>query len=236
VNGRTTRYRVAGIVSDFGTPATAYVTQAGFARASGDRRRASLRRDTGVRVSLVRVRTVGHDAAARAAVTETIKRRFAGEGIALRGIVPLGQYKLALNGHAMVLAQTLGALAAVMAIVGIFGLGSAIGAGVLERTREFGVMRSIGASSRAIAAVVIVEGLLYGTASAVVALLLSVPLTLLLDGFIGTQAFLTPLPFVLPLTVVALTSAVAVICAAIASAAAARAAARLTIHEALAAV
>jgi putative ABC transport system permease protein len=226
VNGRVARYRLIGIVSDFGSPATAYVTESGFARASGERGR----------VSLVRVVTTAHDAAARTVASDAIRGRFAGEGIPVRAIVPIGQYKLALNGHAMVLAQTLGALAVVMAVVGIFGLGSAIGSGVLERTREFGVMRSIGASSRDIAAIVVVEGLLYGAASAVAALLLSVPLTLLLDAFIGTQAFLVPLPFVLPPAVVALSAAVALAGAALASAAGARAAARLTIRDALAAV
>jgi putative ABC transport system permease protein len=226
VDGRVARYRLAGIVSDFGSPATAYVTESGFARASGERDR----------VSVARVVTSGHDGAARAAASDAIRRRFADEGIALRGIVPIGQFKLALTGHAQVLAQTLGAIAVVMAIVGIFGLGSAIGSGVLERTREFGVMRSIGASSRAVAAIVVVEGLLYGAASAVAALVLSVPLTLLLDGFIGTQAFFVPLPFVLPPLVVAITGGVALVAAAAASAAAARAAARLTVREALAAV
>ena len=226
LNGRIARYRLVGIVSDFGNPATAYVTESGFARASGEPGR----------VSQVRVVTRRHDGAAHTAAVGAIQRRFADEGIALRSVTPVGQFRLALNGHALVLAQTLGAIAVVMAIVGIFGLGSAIGSGVLERTREFAVMRSIGASSRAVAAIVVVEGLLYGAVSAVAALLLSIPLTLMLDRFIGMQAFLVPLPFVLPPAVVATCTAVGLAAAALASLAAARAAARLTIRDALTAV
>ncbi|MDB5069742.1 MAG: FtsX-like permease family protein [Candidatus Eremiobacteraeota bacterium] len=226
LNGRVARYRLVGTVSDFGNPATAYVTESGFARASGEPGR----------VSQIRVVTRGHDGAARAAAVAAIQRRFADEGIVLRSATPVGQFRLALNGHALVLAQTLGAIAVVMAIVGIFGLGSAIGSGVLERTREFGIMRSIGASSRAVAAIVVVEGLLYGALSAVAALLLSIPLTLMLDRFIGMQAFLVPLPFVLPPAVVAISTAVGFAAAALASLAGALAAARLTIRDALAAV
>lgn len=225
-NGRVAHYRLEGVVSDVGNTATAYVTEAGFARASGEHGR----------VSVVHVVTNAHDATARAAAADAIGRRFARAGIAVRAIVPTGQYKVALNGHAAAIAQTLGALAVIMAIVGIFGLSSALGSGVLERMREFGVMRSLGASPRTVAAIVVVEGLLYGAASALAALLLSIPLILMLDSFIGVQALLTPLPFVLPPAVVALTTAAGLAAAALASAAAARAAVRVTVRDALTAV
>jgi putative ABC transport system permease protein len=226
VNGRVSRYTLAGIVSDFGSPATAYVTEEGFARASGENGR----------VSLVRVVTRRHDRAGRDAAVRTLQQRFADDGIALRGTVVLGAFKLALDGHAAALANTLAAIAVVMAVVGVLSLISAIAGGVLERTREFGVMRSLGASSAAIAGIVAAEGMLYGALSALAAIVLSIPLTLALDGFIGTQAFFVPLPFALSPIGAAIATAVALLAAAAASAVGAHAAARLTIREALAAV
>jgi putative ABC transport system permease protein len=225
VNGRVTRYRLSGIVSDFGSPATAYVTEEGFARASGE----------SARVSLVRVVTRRHERAGRDAAILSLRQRFADDGIALRGTVALGAFKLALEGHAAALANTLAAVAVVMAVVGVLSLISAIAGGVLERTREFGVMRSIGATSTAIAGIVAAEGMLYGALSALAAIVLSIPLTLALDGFIGMQAFFVPLPFTLSPTAAAISTAVALLAAAAASAAGARAAAHLTVREALAA-
>jgi putative ABC transport system permease protein len=224
VDGRVTRLRLVGIVSDFGSPATAYVTPAGFARAGGARDG----------VTLVRTVTRAHDRAGRAAAATAIQRRFAAEGIALRGVVPVTQFTLALNGHAKVLADTLSALAVVMAIVGILGLGSAIGTGVLERTREFGVLRSVGASASTIAAIVMTEGLIYAVLAEIAALALCVPFTLLLDAFVGGQAFRVPLPFVIPPESVAISALVLIAGAAAVSAAGARTAARLTVREALA--
>jgi putative ABC transport system permease protein len=232
VNGRIARYRLVGIVSDVGSPATAYVTASGFARAGGEPGFAHGERAP---VSLVRVVTNAHDAPSRAAAAGAIRQRLAAAGIAVRAIVPIGQYKLALNGHAAAIAQTLGAIAVIMAIVGIFGVGSALGSGVMERTRELGVLRSLGASSRTVAAMVVLEGLLYGAASALAAVLLSIPLTIMLDRFIGMQALLVPLPFVFPAQAVVLTCTAGLAAAASASAAAARTAARITIRDALAA-
>jgi putative ABC transport system permease protein len=60
-------------------------------------------------------------------------------------------------------------LALLIAVVGGIGLAGSLGIAVTERTREIGVMRSIGASARQITAIFVMEGLLQGLASWVVA-------------------------------------------------------------------
>ena len=177
VNGRVTRLKLAGVVSDFGNPATAYVTRAGFTRAAGE----------AGRVTLLRIVTRRHDAAGRAAAVEAVGARLAAEGIALRGVAPVTQFKIILDGHAQALAQTLSAVAVLMALVGILALGSAIGSGVMERTREIGILRSVGASAALVGRMVMTEGLLYGALSWLAALTLAVPITVFLDRFVGTQ-------------------------------------------------
>ena len=121
-----------------------------------------------------------------------------------------------------------------MALVGILALGSAIGSGVMERTREIGILRSVGASAALVGRMVMTEGLLYGALSWLAALTLAVPITVFLDRFVGTQAFLVPLPFVLPADVVAISGAVALAGAAAASLAGAWTASRVTVRAALA--
>jgi putative ABC transport system permease protein len=58
---------------------------------------------------------------------------------------------------------------------------------VIERTREIGVMRAFGASSAAIFRIVILEGLLIGIMSWVLAIGFSVPISMLLAHEIGVS-------------------------------------------------
>jgi len=60
---------------------------------------------------------------------------------------------------------------------------------IMERVREIGVMRAFGASSRKISRIVIIEGLLIGLMSWVLAIGLSLPISVALARAIG-EAFM----------------------------------------------
>jgi putative ABC transport system permease protein len=109
-----------------------------------------------------------------------------------------------------------------------------MGMNVLERTREIGVMRSIGAADREIMRTVIVEGVIIGGISWLLGSLLSLPFTYLLSDIISLAIFGSPITvnftaagFIIWLLVVLALSALASILPA-------RNAARLTIREVLA--
>ena len=72
-----------------------------------------------------------------------------------------------------------------MLVVGALGLASTMAIGVLERTREIGVLRAIGARDGAILAIVQAEGLTIGLLSWAIALPLSVPMSLALGAAFG---------------------------------------------------
>lgn len=65
-------------------------------------------------------------------------------------------------------------LAVIIAAVGSIALSGALGINVLERRREIGVLRSIGAGNRAIATLFITEGMLIGWLSWLIAIPLSI--------------------------------------------------------------
>jgi putative ABC transport system permease protein len=90
----------------------------------------------------------------------------------------------------------MGVMALLLAVVGGLGLSGTMGMNVMERTREIGVMRSIGASNGAIRKLVIVEGLLIGLISWIGGALLGLPVGQLLCGILGTMLFGLPLHFV----------------------------------------
>lgn len=66
-------------------------------------------------------------------------------------------------------------MAGLLAIVGGLGLTGSLGMNVLERTREIGVLRAVGASNLIVRQVVVVEGLVVGMMSWVLGAILSAP-------------------------------------------------------------
>jgi putative ABC transport system permease protein len=78
-------------------------------------------------------------------------------------------------------------MALLTAIVGSIGLTGTMGMNVLERTREIGVMRAIGAVDSAVVKSVVIEGALIGLISWAIAVPLSFPISLLLLTIISTS-------------------------------------------------
>ncbi len=124
-------------------------------------------------------------------------------------------------------------MAILTAFVGSMGLTGAMSINVLERTREIGVMRTIGAVDRVIMQSVILEGLVIGLITWVLAIGVSFPIGKLLLTIIGKtlgtpmELSFTPLGILLWLGVVIVLSVFASIMPA-------RNAAKLTINEVLA--
>src|SRR5262249_39948656 len=116
-------------------------------------------------------------------------------GIVVEKSMPLDRLHRALAGHVEVPVRMLIAASMLLALIGGLGLASMMTVNVLERTRELGVMRAIGARSGIILRVIIGEGVFTAALSWVVALLLSLPLIRVL-GLTAVNMFGAPLPFI----------------------------------------
>ena len=125
-------------------------------------------------------------------------------------------------------------MALLTAVVGSMGLTGTMSMNVLERTREIGVMRSIGAMDGQIIKTVIIEGLLIGLMSWCLAVVLSLPITYLLSSIIGLAIFSTPLGFSFTWLGLVIWLGLVLVLASLASVIPAYNAVRLTIREVLA--
>ena len=125
-------------------------------------------------------------------------------------------------------------MALLTATVGSMGLTGTMSMNVLERTREIGIMRSIGATNREIIRMVIVEGLLIGLISFGLAILLAVPFTYLLSGIVSSAVFETPIAVEFTYRGYVIWLGLVILLSSLASVLPARNAARLTIREVLA--
>ena len=125
-------------------------------------------------------------------------------------------------------------IAILTAIVGSIGLAGTMGMNVLERTREIGVMRAIGAVDLAIVKSVVFEGVFIGVISWMIGVVLSWPISFVLLRLIRTSLFSTPLDLKFSPRGFLIWLIVVLILAAVASILPARNAARLTIREVLA--
>ncbi|HEX9012082.1 MAG TPA: FtsX-like permease family protein, partial [Anaerolineaceae bacterium] len=125
-------------------------------------------------------------------------------------------------------------MALLMALVGSIGLMGSMSLNVMERTREIGILRAVGASDQHLASMVIVEGLITGLLSCLIGFAIAIPISYWMADTVSTVIFdhaspvnFTPSGFAIWLGVVAALSVLA-------SLVPARSAARLTIREVLA--
>jgi putative ABC transport system permease protein len=125
-------------------------------------------------------------------------------------------------------------MALLTAVVGSIGLTGTMGMNVMERTRELGVMRAIGATDGMIMKTVIVEGLIIGIISWFLAGVVSFPITVLLSRIISLAIFNSPSQFILNPLGFLIWLGMVMFLSAVASVLPARNAARLTIREVLA--
>jgi putative ABC transport system permease protein len=125
-------------------------------------------------------------------------------------------------------------LASLIALVGSIGLAGTMSMNVLERTREIGVLRAIGATNQVLMRMVIVEGVLIGLISWLLASILSFPIGKLLSDAITLAVFGAPSQLGVTATGFLIWLAVVIVLSILASVMPARSAASLTIREVLA--
>lgn len=124
-------------------------------------------------------------------------------------------------------------MASVLAVVGGLSLTGTMGMNVMERTREIGVLRAVGANNAAIRQVVVIEGVMVGLISWLLALIISAPSARALAGAVVQVVFETGVSFRYSLSGLLVWLTLVVMIGVGASLAPARRAALLTVREVL---
>lgn len=181
-----------------------------------------------------RVVTESHERAYQDAKAEELDKYLRDKGFKVR-VAQAGSASLDTAVESLdILVVFLLIMAILTAIVGSMGLAGTMGMNVLERTREIGITRAIGADDRAVMRTVIAEGVVIGLISFALAIVLSVPFTYGLSYIVSSAVFQTPIAVVFTYLGYAIWLGLVLALSTVASILPARNAARLTIREVLA--
>jgi putative ABC transport system permease protein len=223
VEDRPTSWRVIGIAGGMGGSCPC-VTQMGFELAS----------DRGDQANVVRIMTEQHDKDTRGAIGQAATQALTVAGLKPQEPRSIDAVVESTEGHSIILVGVILLIASTIGIVGLIGLGSTMSTNVIERTREFGVMKAIGASDSTIRRLVVFEGIFIAAVSCVVAAIPAIVLTWAMGAGLGNLFLSTPIPLEVSVQGIAIWILVVVVGAALATLAPASQAARLTVREALA--
>lgn len=130
------------------------------------------------RASIIRVKTIRQDAVGEALVAADLRTLYEANGYQVRASNEETAHEVTedvMSGGISIVINLLAAMSVVIAVVGGVSLSGVISINVMERRREIGVMRAIGASSFHIFRLFIGEGLLLGWLSWLIAWPLSLP-------------------------------------------------------------
>jgi putative ABC transport system permease protein len=173
------------------------------------------------------------DPATQALVAHRLEIVFQRNNIEVSEITTGDTWRQRQSGQFDVMIYFLLIMAVVIAVVGGLGLMGTMSMNVLERSREIGVLRAVGASNGAILRMILAEGLLIGLLSWVFGLVVSIPITYVLNAGVGASILSAPLDFTFSFNGLVIWLGLVIVIAVLASALPAWNAMRLTVREVL---
>ncbi|HMM43912.1 MAG TPA: FtsX-like permease family protein, partial [Thermomicrobiales bacterium] len=224
VEGQTLRWPVVGISTSQLIGPAVYAPYQPFSEAVGL---------TGMANRII-MQTERHDVAAQEDVARLAEDGLRAAGVPVAQVDIVREMRGGTESVFSMLVVLLLVISILLVIVGSIGLTGAMSLNVIERTREIGVMRAIGATNGAIARILIVEGLTVGLLSWLLGAILAIPLSWGLAYALGVALVQSPLVFTFSYLGLGLWLVVVVVLSVVASILPARRAWRLSIREVLA--
>lgn len=182
----------------------------------------------------LRIITDKHDPTTQARINDQIEAAFERRGVRISSTQLGADFIRDQKATTDILVYFMLVMATLIAIVGGLGLMGTMSINVLERTREIGVMRAIGASNGDIQAIVITEGMMIGIISWAVSIFLALPITNVLCYGVGMAVVTAPLPVIYGVKGIVAWLIFTLVLGTLASALPARRASKLTVRDTLA--
>jgi len=224
IAGRESDWQIVGLVQAVMTGPIAYANQDALAPMLG-----LVGRSGGAQVVATQ-----HDAEFQADLARRIKEQLDGAGLRVSAVNTIGERTETIENQFNLIVTLLAVMAALLAGVGGLGLMGTMSINVLERTREIGVMRAVGASNGAVLRIVLAEGIFVGLISWFMGAIFAYPVGRLLSNSVGIAFMKSPLNYTFALGGALGWLAAILLIAAVASFLPARSAARLSVRETLA--
>lgn len=182
----------------------------------------------------VRVIIQNHDAASQEELASQLASHFTAAGLRVDTTRTTSAIRSQTDFQFNIVIGFLVMMAVLLAIVGGLGLTTTMSINVLERIREIGVLRAIGASDGSVRLIVLAEGIVIGWLSFIAGGILSIPFSRILSQQVGMALLGSPLDYTFSINGLILWFIIVTILAVVASLGPARGASRLTIREVLA--
>jgi putative ABC transport system permease protein len=224
IMGRNRSWKVVGVATGGMPMGTVFVNYPYFARVAHDVGRAEW----------VFATTDQHDLEFQTRMVRELESRYERAGMDVGATSKITEEMAEAEAMFEVIIVLLLIMAFLLAAIGGLGLMGTMSINVLERTREIGVIRAIGASNRSVQKVFITEGVIIGVISWAIGTLQAFPLIRLLGDTIGQVFLNSPLSHTFSVTGALLWLAVVVSLSAVASFLPAWNASRVTVREVLA--
>jgi putative ABC transport system permease protein len=174
LNGRTAQVRLVGIVKEFDAPKI-YIDKAQYDEYANLEHRINSLMFVAENRSYEQVTKLKLD----------VERRVAGTNFDVLYVMSQTERAKIIYDHLKIILALFTLLSTLVLVVGALGMAAATSTNILERTREIGVMRAIGATPKIVYRLFEVEGALVSVAGIVLGLLVSLPLSYFAAKFFG---------------------------------------------------
>jgi putative ABC transport system permease protein len=144
------------------------------------------------------VMTSRHDEQFQAEIGRRLEKHFKDKDIRVASTNLTAEIKRLDGANYDTIIMFLMSMGILLAIVGALGLMGTMSLNVLERTREIGIMRSIGAANKDVIRIIVTEGVLIGLISWGFGSLLAYPISKYLSDEIGISFLQAPLNYSYP--------------------------------------
>ena len=185
-------------------------------------------------VNNVRLELEKTDADSIAAFKSDLDRNLEQQGVRARASVTKAESRFAFDEHMLMIYMFLIVMSAIVGGVGGLGLMTTMSLNVLERRREMGVMRALGATPRMVWLMIVAEGVAIGVLSWAIAAILAWPISKAVGNFLLWVMFHGGLDFTFEPRGLVIWLVVSIGLSAVASFVPAWRASRVTVREALA--